>query len=91
MQSRIVFSVFEAFSFLLDDGNGCVVSQKTMKASINACKEGEMKMGDNRRPIQRIYEEFVKFERTMEELRFLKLVAQDLRSFKKMIKLKKYD
>jgi hypothetical protein len=28
-----VFPFFEAFSFLLDDGNGCVrVSQKTMKA-----------------------------------------------------------
>ncbi|MEM2946936.1 MAG: hypothetical protein QXN96_01710 [Candidatus Bathyarchaeia archaeon] len=29
---KIGFSVFEAFSFLLDDGNGCSFSQKTMKA-----------------------------------------------------------
>jgi hypothetical protein len=54
-------------------------------------KKGKMKMGENKRPLQKIYEEFIKFERTMEELRFLKLVAQDLRSFRKMIKLKKYD
>jgi hypothetical protein len=27
-----VFPFFEAFSFLLDDGNGCGFSQKTMKA-----------------------------------------------------------
>jgi hypothetical protein len=42
MQPRIVFSVFEAFSFLLDDGNGCVVSQKTMKAlSIKVDEKGK--------------------------------------------------
>jgi hypothetical protein len=33
---ELVFSVFEAFSFLLDDGSGCVVCQKTMKPSDNA-------------------------------------------------------
>jgi len=48
-------------------------------------------MSENRRPLQKIREEFINFERTMEELRFLKLVAQDLKSFRKMIKLKKYD
>jgi hypothetical protein len=41
--------------------------------------------------IQKIREEFAKFERTMEELHFLRLVAQDLRSFREMIKVKKYD
>jgi hypothetical protein len=41
--------------------------------------------------VQKIREEFAKFERTMEELRFLRLVAQDLRSFREMIKVKKYD
>jgi hypothetical protein len=41
--------------------------------------------------MQKIREEFEKFEKTMEELHLLRLVAQDLRSFKEMIKVKKYD
>jgi hypothetical protein len=40
---------------------------------------------------QKIRDEFAKFERTMEELHFLKQIAQDLKSFREMIKLKKYD
>jgi hypothetical protein len=48
-------------------------------------------MERNRKPLERLYEEFTKFERTMEELRFLKLVAQDLKSFRKMLKFRKYD
>lgn len=49
------------------------------------------RMGENERFAKKIGEEFVKFERTMEELRFLKQVAQDLKSFREMIKLRKYD
>jgi hypothetical protein len=45
----------------------------------------------DQRVAQKIQEEFAKFERTMEELNLLRLVAQDLRSFKEMIKVKKYD
>jgi hypothetical protein len=41
--------------------------------------------------VRKIREEFAKFESTMEELHFLRLVAQDLRSFRGMIKVKKYD
>jgi hypothetical protein len=41
--------------------------------------------------MQKIHEEFAKFESTMEELQFLRLVAQDLKSFREMIKLKRYD
>jgi hypothetical protein len=41
--------------------------------------------------VQKIHEEFTKFESTMEELQFLRLVAQDLRSFREMIKLRRYD
>ncbi len=48
-------------------------------------------MSGNERFLQKIREEFVKFEKTMEELHFLKLVAQDLENVRKMIKLKKYD
>jgi hypothetical protein len=48
-------------------------------------------MNEEERSVKRIKEEFVKFERTMEELRFLKDVAEDLRNFRKMIRLKRYD
>ncbi|MCL6578353.1 MAG: hypothetical protein K6T73_03090 [Candidatus Bathyarchaeota archaeon] len=48
-------------------------------------------MSENERVIRKIREEFLKFEKTMEELHFLKSVAQDLKSFRKMMKLKKYD
>jgi len=43
------------------------------------------------RSVQKIYEEFAKFEKTMEELRLLRCVAEDLRNYRKMIKLKRYD
>lgn len=48
-------------------------------------------MNEEERSVERIREEFVKFEKTVEELRLLKSVADDLRSFRKMIKLKRYD
>jgi len=48
-------------------------------------------MNENDRFIKKIRKEFAKFERTMEELHLLKQVSQDLKSFKEMIKLKKYD
>jgi uncharacterized protein (UPF0335 family) len=48
-------------------------------------------MNENRSQLERLYEEFAKFEKTMEEVHFLKLVAQDLKSFRKMIRLRKYD
>jgi hypothetical protein len=48
-------------------------------------------MGEKESYVKKVREEFAKFERTMEELRLLKRVAQDLRNFKEMIKLKKYD
>jgi hypothetical protein len=43
------------------------------------------------RSVQKIYEEFAKFERTMEELHLLRSVADDLKNYRKMIKLKRYD
>jgi hypothetical protein len=41
--------------------------------------------------VQKIQEEFAKFEKTMEELHHLRQVAQDLKNFREMIKVKKYD
>jgi hypothetical protein len=40
---------------------------------------------------QRVHEEITNFQKTMEELYLLKLVAADLRSFRKMLRLKRYD
>jgi len=48
-------------------------------------------MSKNKHFQQEVRDEFVKFKRTMEELHFLKQVAQDLKNFREMIKLKKYD
>lgn len=41
--------------------------------------------------LQKISEEFVNFRKTMEELYMLKRVASDLKNYRRMIKLKKYD
>jgi len=39
----------------------------------------------------KVFEEIAKFEKRMEEIHLLKLVARDLRSYGKMIRFKKYD
>jgi len=41
--------------------------------------------------LERLCEEFALFEKAMEELRFLKLVAQDLKSFRRMLRFRRYD
>jgi hypothetical protein len=41
--------------------------------------------------VQKIQEEFTSFRNAMEELYMLKKVTVDLRNYRKMIKLKKYD
>jgi hypothetical protein len=48
-------------------------------------------MSENDRFLEKICEEFVKFKTTMEELRLLKQISSDLRNFREMMKLKKYD
>ena len=48
-------------------------------------------MSKNERYPRKIREELFNLRKTMEELRFLRNVAKDLKSFKEMIKLKKYD
>gem|GEM_PF-1092048 len=68
-----------------------MVSQKTMKAlHMNPQRKVE-KLSKNTKTLQKLREEFLKFESTMEELYFLKLIAEDLKSFREMIKLKRYD
>lgn len=41
--------------------------------------------------IQKINDEFANFRKTMEELYTLRRVASDLKNYRRMIKLKKYD
>ncbi|NWF86899.1 hypothetical protein HXY32_03715 [Candidatus Bathyarchaeota archaeon] len=48
-------------------------------------------MGDKTVHLRRVQREFAKFEQTMVELRTLRQIAQDLKSFREMIQLKKYD
>ena len=69
-----------------------MVSQKTMKP-LSAPQTAETKAMDQKSAdiVQKIHEEFTSFRNTMEELYVLKKVAADLRNYRKMIKLKKYD
>ncbi|MCS7124288.1 MAG: hypothetical protein NZ932_02580 [Candidatus Bathyarchaeota archaeon] len=48
-------------------------------------------MAENRKIPERFYEEFSKFTVAIEELQFLRLVAQDLKSFRKMLRFRRYD
>lgn len=70
---------------------GCVVSQKTMN-TLRTPKTLEAKPMDQADSVvQKIQEEFTSFHKTMEELHLLKRVASDLKSYRRMIKLKRYD
>jgi division protein CdvB (Snf7/Vps24/ESCRT-III family) len=40
---------------------------------------------------RKVHEEMAKFEKAMEELHLLKRVSQDLKNYRKMIRLKRYD
>jgi heme oxygenase len=60
--------------------------------TLSAPQTAETKaMDQNSAVVQKIHEEFTSFHNTMEELYMLKQVAADLRNYRKMIKLKKYD
>jgi hypothetical protein len=61
-----------------------------MKPSLHKNPESRA-MGQNNEIARKIHEEFVGFRKTMEELRMLKQVAADLRNYRKMIELKRYD
>ncbi|MFB3888205.1 MAG: hypothetical protein ACE14S_01855 [Candidatus Bathyarchaeia archaeon] len=40
---------------------------------------------------RKVCDEMARFQRTMQEIRMLKTVSQDLKSYRRMMKLKKYD
>ncbi|MGB9676901.1 MAG: hypothetical protein ACPL0C_06930 [Candidatus Bathyarchaeales archaeon] len=48
-------------------------------------------MGVDEKHAKKILEEFARFKLTMEDLRFLRQVSNDLRSFREMLTFKKYD
>jgi hypothetical protein len=48
-------------------------------------------MKENNATLEKFHEEFTDFQKTMEELHLLKRVAADLKSYKRMIHLKRYD
>jgi hypothetical protein len=52
---------------------------------------GEKRMSRKDNSVQKIHEEFAKFEKAMEELNLLRQISQDLKNYKEMIKLKRYD
>jgi len=48
-------------------------------------------MKENNAPLEKFHEEFIDFQKTMEELYLLERVAEDLKSYRRMIQLKRYD
>ena len=48
-------------------------------------------MKENEATIDKFQKEFANLRRTMDELHLLKRVAADLKNYRKMIKLKRYD
>jgi len=48
-------------------------------------------MKENNATLDKFYEEFIDFQKTVEELYLLKRVAADLKSYRKMIHVKRYD
>lgn len=67
-----------------------VVSQKTMKA-LPPFQTGDAAMKKEDQMMEKLHKEIANFRKTMEELYLLKQVAADLKSFKRMLKLKRYD
>jgi len=67
-----------------------VASQKT-KPSTAPSKKRAKNVSENNAILQKLHEELTNFQETMEELYLMKRVAADLKSYRKMIRLKRYD
>jgi hypothetical protein len=85
------FSVLEAFSFLLSDGKWLSGQPTNNENPQHSNNTGNNQMEKKDTAVEKIYEEFAAFGKTMEELYLLKRVAMDLRHYRRMIRLKKYD
>jgi hypothetical protein len=62
-----------------------------MKPSTHTKKRGPKTMTKKGPILQKIHEETDKFQKTMEELRLLRNVAEDLKNYRRMIRLKRWD
>jgi hypothetical protein len=62
-----------------------------MKPSTHTKKRGPKTMTKKGPFLQKIHEETDKFQKTMEELRLLRNVAEDLKNYRRMIRLKRWD
>jgi hypothetical protein len=63
----------------------------TTSSNTHSPKEGALNMSKDRMLHRKVHEEIAKFEKTMEELRLLKSVSEDLRKYRKMIRTKRND
>jgi len=54
-------------------------------------KKAEKTMTQEKTLHHQVNEQMTKFEKTLQELHLLKRVSQDLKNYRKMMKLKKYD
>jgi hypothetical protein len=67
-----------------------VAGQKTKPSTAPSPEKAE-NVSENNVILQKLHEELTNFQETMEELYLLKRVAADLKSYRKMIRLKRYD
>lgn len=72
----------------MTDGLG---SQYTVTSPFNAIYEKLKKLTAQAALHTKIIQEMVEFQKTMDELHTLKKVSRDLRKYKKMLHVKKFD
>ena len=85
------FSVFEAFSFLLDDG--LALGTPTNDDDLHHPQPLKRKKCMSKETIHRhkVLEEVAKFQKNMEELQLLRTVSNDLKHYRRMIRIKRND
>jgi hypothetical protein len=87
-----MFSVLEAFSFLLDNGLAALGSQHTMTHPPSTLlKRSEPELTTQTAMEAKIKHEMAEFQKTMQELHTLKKLSQDLRKYKRMLHIRKFD
>jgi len=62
-----------------------------MKPPSQQQRKDEATMTETKQYVKKVQEELTRFQDAMEELRELRSVADELKSFRKMIKVKRYD
>jgi hypothetical protein len=88
----VFFPFFEAFSFLLNNGKWpCGRAKNNESPRTRQTAPNKVKPMTNNPVLKKLNEQFIEFQKTMEELYFLKRVAADLKSYRRMIRLRRYD